>query len=95
MQAISTYRDHSNGLVTSLSNTVFDPTNVQDSADAIAEEMGLAVDSAALLRAGGFGDFVDLASIDNEFTLVPEPSTAALMGLGLFGLAAAGRTRRR
>jgi hypothetical protein len=45
------------------------------------------------LRSSQPGDFVDLQSISNEFTLVPEPATAVTLALGLLGLAAAGRRR--
>jgi hypothetical protein len=42
------------------------------------------------------GTFVDIAGISNlgTFTIIPEPTTASLLGLGLLGLAAAGRRRK-
>jgi hypothetical protein len=45
----------------------------------------------------GDGTFVDIAGISNlgTFTVIPEPTTAALLGLGLLGLTAIGRRRRR
>lgn len=95
MEASSDFVNASNTLVSSLNNTVLDPIDVQDSAEMISEQIGLDVQAIAELQVGGSGDFVDLASIETEFALVPEPSTAALLGLGLFGLTAAGRVRRR
>jgi len=44
----------------------------------------------------GDGTFVDIAPISNlgAFTIIPEPTAASLLGLGLIGLAVAGRCRR-
>ena len=43
----------------------------------------------------GDGTFMDIAGISNlgTFTIVPEPTTASLLGLGLLGLTIAGRRR--
>jgi len=43
----------------------------------------------------GDGTFVDIAAISNlgSFTVIPEPTTASLLGLGLLGLTLAGRRR--
>jgi hypothetical protein len=42
------------------------------------------------------GTFVDITGISNlgTFTIIPEPTTASLLGLGLFGLTAARRRRK-
>jgi hypothetical protein len=44
----------------------------------------------------GDGTFVDIAGISNlgTFTIIPEPTTASLLGLGLLGLTVAGRRRK-
>jgi hypothetical protein len=44
----------------------------------------------------GDGTFVDIAasSFLGTFTIIPEPAAASLLGLGLIGLAVAGRCRR-
>jgi hypothetical protein len=44
----------------------------------------------------GDGTFVDIAGISNlgTFTVIPEPTTASLLGLALLGLTAAHRRRR-
>ena len=44
----------------------------------------------------GDGTFVDIAPISNlgTFTVIPEPTTASLLGLGLLGLTVAGRRRK-
>jgi hypothetical protein len=44
---------------------------------------------------GAIPSSLDTARINLNFTPVPEPGTALLMGLGLVGIGAAGRTRRK
>jgi hypothetical protein len=46
------------------------------------------------LTATGGGFAIDNLTIDGDFGLVPEPVSAALLGIGLLGMAA-GRRRRK
>lgn len=93
MQAIAVFENDSSVGVSSLANTVFGATNVQETSGVIAGELALNVQVVSSLRSGGTGDFVDLASLSNEFMLVPEPTTAAMLALGLLGLAWSSRPR--
>jgi hypothetical protein len=50
------------------------------------------IDAFASLDTGSIGPAVSgITSIEQTFTVVPEPGTALLLGLGLFGFAFAGR----
>ena len=77
-----------------LVTAVFGTTDVQEKRETLPDpETSLHVVSAANLRSTGAGSSVLLMSMSNEFTLVPEPSTAATLALGLLGIALA-RSRR-
>jgi len=58
----------------------------------IAVEPGLGVPGGTTITDNNFNDIVGLSNL-GTFTIVPEPTTASLLGLGLLGLTVAGRRR--
>lgn len=92
MQAVSSFRDGASAEVTSLANFVLEGSNVAETEDDFDPEPILSVQAiASLVASSQPGDFVDLASVSHTYTLVPEPSTAVLLALGLLGLVAGSR----
>jgi len=53
----------------------------------------LSIFDGVRLSAAGPGDTATLHEITNRFTVVPEPTTVMLLGLGLLGVALSGRRR--
>jgi hypothetical protein len=88
MSAVSNFDDASDDPVGSLGTTVFGSTDEQLASTAIDPQVLLKLQTGAQLRSSQNGDFVTLLSMSNEFSVVPEPSTGALLALGLMTLAA-------
>ena len=87
MNAVSNFDDAADDPVGSLGTSVFGSTDTQFASTAIDPQELLKVQTGAQLRSSQNGDFVTLASMSNEFAVVPEPSTGALLALGLLALA--------
>jgi hypothetical protein len=62
-------------------SSIFDPI-----LEFFVDDVVVRVDSAGALAA-------TVSAVDQRFSLVPEPTTGLMLGLGLFGLAAVGRRR--
>jgi len=77
------------GACTSLGTAAF----VLSGASGIIAVGGIGLPGGTTILDGTFGDITWMSNL-GTFTVIPEPTTASLLGLGLLGLAAARRHRK-
>jgi len=72
----------------------FDGAYSELASASFAPQQQISVLDRIRLSSGGHGDTATLDEITNRFSVVPEPATFALLGMGILGLGIAGRRRQ-